>query len=185
MVNKFLCLNKPYHITKCQSPQLSRSPVQLPSLTMFTEEQLEAISRAHETLRQVGLGPTDLVGGILPFEQDFLGCILDYISPKATLYTPEEVAEKKNQLTRQSKIAGIVDHPMGAIVEFPESGDQMDMAIAHRFQIDPEHFINPQHNIQYSLGNPSLHSNVTCLLLHDQTTGAPVKCQQTKLFCNF
>lgn len=152
---------------------------------MYTDEQLQIISRAQEILQQAGLQPTDILGSKFSPEHDTLPftCLFEYIAPHPTSYTSEEIASKENCVTRQSNICSIVDHPVGALVEFPQSGDQMDMAIGHRFQINPPNFVSPKNNIQYALGSPSSHSNVTCLLLHDKTAGEPIQCKQTKLKC--
>lgn len=155
---------------------------------MHTETQRNAISRAQEVLRQAGLQFTDILidhsstnNSSLPFKP-----LLHYVTPRPILFTQDELEDGKGRITVKSGINAIVDHPPGAIVEFPETGDSMDMAIGHRFRICPEKFIHPKDNIQYSLGGThGSHSDVRCFYLHDKDTSEAVACKRTKYNCLF
>lgn len=157
---------------------------------MHTEEQLDAIRRAQDVLREAGLQPTDILASSFckPF---FPNDSIIYTPSKAILFTQNELQNHEGRLTRQSYIHAIVDHPLNAILEFPESGHEMDLAVGHRFRINPKEaenrktFVSPQSNIQYSMFGISIHRDVRCLLLKDQTTGEAVLCRQTKLQCMF
>ncbi|KAF8592569.1 hypothetical protein K439DRAFT_1324584 [Ramaria rubella] len=108
-----------------------------------------------------------------------------YTPSLAALFTVEEISAGRNQTTRQGYVQGIIEHPAGAIVEFPQTGSKDGKAIAHHFSIDlKSFFVNPKDNIQYSLGdNHGSHANVTCHLLHDPETQSPVLCHQLKNSC--
>ncbi|KAF8488095.1 hypothetical protein BU17DRAFT_59782, partial [Hysterangium stoloniferum] len=89
-----------------------------------------------------------------------------------------------NKTTRQSYASALIEHPIGAIVEYPESGSQPKYSVAHHFHINPKNFIHPKENIQYSLGDVhGSHENVTCYLLRDIHTKEPVSCKQLKTRC--
>ncbi|KAF8590222.1 hypothetical protein K439DRAFT_1514002 [Ramaria rubella] len=44
-----------------------------------------------------------------------------YVSPPATYFTAEQILQGQNRITRQSYASAIVEHPIGAIVEFPQT----------------------------------------------------------------
>ncbi|KAF8525595.1 hypothetical protein BU17DRAFT_41669, partial [Hysterangium stoloniferum] len=89
-----------------------------------------------------------------------------------------------NKTTHQSYASALIEHPIGAIVEYPESGSQPKYSVAHHFHINPKNFIHPKENIQYSLGDVhGSHENVTCYLLRDIHTKEPVSCKQLKTRC--
>ncbi|KZV83375.1 hypothetical protein EXIGLDRAFT_843006 [Exidia glandulosa HHB12029] len=107
-----------------------------------------------------------------------------YEPPPARRWTAHELARSKNvgKYTREKRCAAVIDHPLGAIVEYPETGSQLNEAVAHRFQVDPHSAYRPQHSFQYSLsdsshgGNPS----VNCWLIRD---GEKVLCKSTDYGC--
>ncbi|KAF8516406.1 hypothetical protein BU17DRAFT_67419 [Hysterangium stoloniferum] len=110
--------------------------------------------------------------------------LLNYYPPPARLFTEEEWQHSKNKTTRQSYASALIEHPIGAIVEYPESGSQPKYSVAHHFHINPKNFIHPKENIQYSLGDVhGSHENVTCYLLRDIHTKEPVSCKQLKTRC--
>ncbi|GJJ12556.1 hypothetical protein Clacol_006799 [Clathrus columnatus] len=153
---------------------------------MYLDEQQEAIHQAQLLLKHVGLQPADMPSHCsLPSPPLVSNSIdLSYVSPSITYLTSEEILSGKGQLTRQTGVCGIIDHPLGAILEFPETGGQDGVGIAHHFEIDPYDFINPKDNIQYSLGGSHLgHNNVSCCLLFDKSTKQPALCNQLKLTC--
>ncbi|KAF8576274.1 hypothetical protein K439DRAFT_1367727 [Ramaria rubella] len=109
-----------------------------------------------------------------------------YTPSLAAPFTAEEISAGRNQTTWQGYVQGIIEHPAGAIAEFPQTGSKDGEAIAHRFSIDlKSFFVNPKDNIQYSLGdNHGGRANVTCHLLHDTETQSPVLCHQLKTSCH-
>ncbi|KAG1765741.1 hypothetical protein EV702DRAFT_919554, partial [Suillus placidus] len=69
-------------------------------------------------------------------------------------------------------VNAIVEHPCGAIVEYPETGSVMGQAVAHIFPIsvncNTHEFDNPKASFQYSLGDGhGGRKNVLCHLLRD------------------
>ncbi|GJJ11594.1 hypothetical protein Clacol_005829 [Clathrus columnatus] len=148
---------------------------------MYTEEQVEAIHHAHDILQDTGPHPEAILDNNISSSCSSLlsTAFINYFSPSPTLFNLKE------QLNRLMYVHGIVDHPIGTIVEFPETGHQMDVGITHRFRVNSQNFVNPKDNIQYSLGPPhSIHYDVKCLLLSDKNTGELVLCKQTKLSCH-
>jgi len=112
--------------------------------------------------------------------------LLFYDPPLAHMFTPEEICEKKSRLTRQAYIHGLVEHPAGVLVEYPQSGSVLHVGIGHIFNVNlnAANFTNPRSISQYSLGEPQgYHHNVTCLQLRDSETGEPVVCLQKKSSC--
>lgn len=141
---------------------------------MFSSDQLDAIRHAQEILQQAGLQRTDILEVDSPVPiQTFPS--LNYTSPHAVIFTPEELRQGKGRVTTRSQVQGLVDHPIGAVLEFPETGSDMGIAIGHRFRVSTPDFVNPKNNILYSLGGKrSIHRGVRCFLLLDKTTGDPV-----------
>ncbi|KAF8587966.1 hypothetical protein K439DRAFT_1280687, partial [Ramaria rubella] len=77
-----------------------------------------------------------------------------YTPSLAAPFTAKEISAGRNQMTQQGYVQGIIEHPAGAIIEFPQTGSKDGKAIAHRFSVDLKLvFINPKDNIQYSLGD--------------------------------
>ncbi|KIJ41602.1 hypothetical protein M422DRAFT_255217 [Sphaerobolus stellatus SS14] len=136
-------------------------------------QQIEAIQRAKQILEGAGLlnssissHPPLLLSQIQSIVQSTLppaphSSILQtkYIRPAAQTFTPHTKSYELHRLTRQRFIDAIVDHPLNAIVECPESGAYNDMAVAHRFRMDitDPYYAHPKDNIQYSLGNEHEH----------------------------
>ncbi|KAF8584341.1 hypothetical protein K439DRAFT_1567517 [Ramaria rubella] len=94
--------------------------------------------------------------------------------------------QQEFKLTRQSVVHAVIDHPLGVIVEYPESGG-LGNAIAHRFNTNPLEYVHPKDNLQYSLRDTKGgHKNVNCYLVKSAACpGEPVKCSQTKVSCRF
>ena len=110
---------------------------------------------------------------------------LRYAPPLAVPFTPQEILSGENRLTRKTYVHAIANHPIGSILEYPQTGSRAGEAIAHRIKFDPtKSMINPRDNIQYSLGDTQgYHPNVTCNLLRDLKTEEPVNCLQVKTSC--
>ena len=112
--------------------------------------------------------------------------LLFYDPPPAHIFTLDEIRAKKSRLTRQAYIHGLIEHPVGALIEYPQSGSAPDVGIGHIFNVDlnSSEFTNPRSISQYSLGEPQgYHRNVTCLQLRDSQTDEPVVCLQKKSSC--
>ena len=110
-----------------------------------------------------------------------------YEPPHASTFTDADIASGRNKVTREAIADRIVEHPLGAIVEYPETGDSLGVAIAHIFNVDmdPERFIHPRLNFQYSLGDGhGGRDNVTCRLLKSRS-GGPVLCKKLRTSCKF
>ena len=70
-----------------------------------------------------------------------------YKLPKAVYFTEEQRLWQAHCVTRKSFVSALIDHPEGAIVEYPEAGENMGEAIAHRYTIDPIKYIDLKSNI--------------------------------------
>src|SRR5882672_6906832 len=111
-----------------------------------------------------------------------------YVAPLVTMYTPDEIAAGANHVTWKSYVHGLVEHPFGAIIEYPQTGSDMHEAISHRFCVKPaqdrDSISDPKDYIQYSLGaKKGCHKDVKCALLCDIETWEPVPCFQVKMSC--
>ncbi|KAG1788075.1 hypothetical protein EV424DRAFT_1550855 [Suillus variegatus] len=135
----------------------------------FSDSQLTAILSAQHILGNVGLSP----------------CDLDFPSPPPATtpsYTPLLPSPKVN---RQTYVQALVEHSLGAIVKYPEMGASKDLSVAHIFDVnpDPDHFINPKFNFQYSLGDGhGGQNNALCDLLKG-AAGNPVLCEKLRTSC--
>lgn len=108
-----------------------------------------------------------------------------YVSPPPVFFTPVQRLLGSGRVTRKTYVDAVVKHLPGAIVETPVSGAQMGVAIAHIFHVDPDNFVHPKDNLQYSLtgGRHNGTKDVTCFLLRNKDTGMPVKCEKTHYTC--
>lgn len=164
-------------------------------------EQVGALHHARQILEDAGLlgsegGTSDvenLASQLVPIFDAHLGSdsvhhphILDshYFPPPAAPFTAEQILSGANRLTRKSYVNAIVHHPVGAVIEYPQSGSRDDEAVAHVWSANPENPGNPRSNVQYSLGDSEgQHPDIVCHLLVDNETQAPVKCRQVKVKC--
>ncbi|KAJ7883219.1 hypothetical protein B0H14DRAFT_2565011 [Mycena olivaceomarginata] len=95
-----------------------------------------------------------------------------------------EIALGLNRITRQTYAHGIVELPLGAIVEYPETGQNSGFAIAHKFAVDPPSEFHPKLNIQYSFGdNHGGRSGATCGPILSGSNGMPARCNNLKIAC--
>ncbi|KAF8184741.1 hypothetical protein BJ912DRAFT_852992, partial [Pholiota molesta] len=107
-----------------------------------------------------------------------------YTPPMARAFTSDEIAHGSNKVNLRTTVDAIIDHPLNMLVEYPETGREPEYSVGHRFAIDPQDFINPRFNIQFSLGDShGGHSNVPCRLLIEKTTGKAAICKNTKYGC--
>jgi hypothetical protein len=114
----------------------------------------------------------------------------NYIPLPARQFTADEISRNAHRVNRQTTVNAIVEHPLGAIVEYPETGSVMGQAIAHIFSISTNYitheFDNPKASFQYSFGDGhGGRKNVLCHLLRDSIDGKPVKCNRISTSCKF
>ena len=108
-----------------------------------------------------------------------------YQPPAARHFTCDEIGRGENCVNRLTRLDAIIEHPLGSIVEYPESGSTQS-CIGHRFLVDAtsDMFSHPKLNIQYSLGDGhGCRSDVTCGQLIDDHTGQPALCKNEKISC--
>ncbi|KAK7032947.1 hypothetical protein R3P38DRAFT_3503189 [Favolaschia claudopus] len=104
-----------------------------------------------------------------------------YIPPHSRPFTAEELLRGRDCINRQTYVHAIVEHPAGAIVEYPETGTVTGVAIAHVFSVDPASFTHPKENFQYSLGDSRWgECNVFCGGLLPGQDGHPVYCSHKR-----
>ncbi|EJD34664.1 hypothetical protein AURDEDRAFT_176299 [Auricularia subglabra TFB-10046 SS5] len=111
----------------------------------------------------------------------------NYNPPRATRFTAEQLTTDPhaNKCTRELRCSAFVDHELGAVVEFPETGAAVGESVAHRFRVDPDAKYRPHHNFQYSLGSENSGSRgsskqVDCLLI---VKGEKVRCKSVEYGC--
>ena len=108
-----------------------------------------------------------------------------YLPPPARSFTQAEINQRLYKINSKLSVHRIVNHPPGAIVEYPQTGESEDVGIAHIFPINPDAFENPKSSFQYSLGDShGGRSRVTCSLLTDDK-GEQVLCTRTFLSCRY
>ncbi|KAF8974325.1 hypothetical protein BDZ97DRAFT_11979 [Flammula alnicola] len=107
-----------------------------------------------------------------------------YHPTPARKFTPDEKQRRENQVNRQSYIDALVDHPLGSIVEYPETGEGPNISVGHRFSVNPDDFLHPKLSIQYSLGDiHGTRQHVECRLLRNTGSGTGVSCKNEKISC--
>ncbi|KIJ08970.1 hypothetical protein PAXINDRAFT_182194 [Paxillus involutus ATCC 200175] len=172
----------------------------------LSHDQLTVVEHVHLILAGAGLSPQDLGSSesgserspsppnscrssrASPVSDLFLDpspvvLASPYIPPPARPFTPEELTKRHNKVNRRQFVDAIVEHPPGAVVEYPQSGATAGQAVAHIFTIDPTDFDNPKSSFQYSMGNNhGSRPRVKCGLLRDHA-GEPVTCDRLKSSC--
>lgn len=104
-----------------------------------------------------------------------------YIPPPARKYTPAEIAKSLNRINRRVDAHSWIEHPLDAIVEYPQTGENLGEAVAHFFPIDPMNYVHPKLAFQYLLGDShGGRKAVQCHLL-----GGRVKCDVLNTSCMF
>jgi hypothetical protein len=160
-------------------------------------QQQAALHEAKQLLRHVGLslGNTDSSVLVDNSQDDLITCSNSSLThlplaqrlshdPSIHIFTEAEILQRKNQVNRQSYLDALCDHPLGSIVEYPDTGDTADMSVGHMFSVDSTHFHHPKLNIQHSLGDyHGMQQHVKCKLLRDLTTDAEVLCKNEKIAC--
>ncbi|KAJ7065891.1 hypothetical protein B0H15DRAFT_807690 [Mycena belliarum] len=162
----------------------------------LNDVQLAAIIAARRLLDDAGLVDIDstddpdfqrlsqTISSVLPGSPSPAVLGYHYKAPPSRDFTLAEVALGLNSITRQTSVHGLVEHPRGAIIEYPESGSARGLAIAHKFAVDPASEFHPKLNIQYSLGdNHGGRPYVTCGTLLSGRDGMPASCNNLKIAC--
>lgn len=109
-----------------------------------------------------------------------------YVPAAASPFSAEEMNQNIHIINRQTRIHALVDHPIEAIVEYPETGALPGQGVAHRFAVDPDNVYHPKLNVQYSLGDiKGGQANVFCgALLQSNKPGASrVSCRKETISC--
>ena len=170
---------------------------------LLSFEQIGAVLQARKILEDAGLflsgqSPEAAAANMAQLQELFSGKLNDinqsksiglcYVPQHATQFTPEALISGANCLTCswKAQVTAKVEHPIGAIVEYPETSSHTDESVAHIFHVDPMNpaSVDPRKNLQYSLGDPhGCHSNVSCHLLRDTETKRPAVCLQAKATC--
>ncbi|KAJ7493180.1 hypothetical protein B0H11DRAFT_2277283 [Mycena galericulata] len=162
----------------------------------LTDSQRAALLAARKLLDDVGLLNLDssddadfqqlsrTISSALPCPPSPVVLGYRYTAPSARDFTLDELARGLNCITRQTYVHGIVEHPVGAIVEYPETGKSCGLAVAHRFAVDPASDFHPKLNIQYSLGdNHGGRRSVNCGPILSGQDGKPASCNNLKIAC--
>jgi len=160
----------------------------------LSDAQFAAILEARHLLQNAGLSLDAHAVGIedaAPFSSTPLpfGPVqgYQYLPCPARPFTDREVVQEVNKVNRQTSLDGIVDHPLGVIVEYPETGSATGIRIGHRFAVDPlaRKISHPKLNIQFSLGDGhGSRQDVDCgILLTDTQTQKPAICKNEKISC--
>ena len=106
-----------------------------------------------------------------------------YKPPRSRSFTALEISQGLNKVNHETVVDRIVEHPLDSIVEYPETGDSADVAVAHVFNVDHNNFEHPQSSFQYSLGKGhGGRASVTCRLLKSKS-GASVVCRKIHTKC--
>lgn len=160
----------------------------------LTDSQLSAVIAARKLLDDAGLLALDLhdtdptvrelsrtISAALPGlgSPHVLG--YRYKPPAARVFTLDELALDLNRINRQLYVHRVVEHPVNAIVEFPETGSTQGICVAHKFSVDPNSEFHPKQNIQYSLGDGhGGHPNVYCGTILTGKIGTPALCNNLR-----
>lgn len=109
-----------------------------------------------------------------------------YVPPAASPFSAEDLNQNIHIINRQTRIHALINHPIEAIVEYPETGAILGQGIAHRFAVDPNDIRHPKLNIQYSLGDvKGGQPDIFCgaLLQSKKAGGGPVSCRKETISC--
>ncbi|KAF7374227.1 hypothetical protein MSAN_00305500 [Mycena sanguinolenta] len=135
----------------------------------LSNAQLSAVYEAKKILAEVGLTtvPTTsddhrnyldvsrIISEALPTSDSTCAAVSGslYRPLPARPFTEEELQQSLNYINRQTSVHRLVEHPLGAIVKYPETGNSTGVGIAHRFYINARKCYAPHENFQYSLGD--------------------------------
>ncbi|KAG6377393.1 hypothetical protein JVT61DRAFT_15189 [Boletus reticuloceps] len=106
-----------------------------------------------------------------------------YELPRSHPFITFEISRGLNKVNHKTMVGRIIEHSLNAIVEYLETGDSTDVAVAYIFNINPNNFEHPQLSFQYSLGKGyGGCRNVTCHLLKSKL-GAAIVCRKLHTKC--
>lgn len=165
----------------------------------LSNTQLKAVEQATRVLASAGLNLSDLVnaesldpethapthdGSQVCYPSSTI-CSSLYEPPRAKVFSPDEKASRTSgcRLNRQTLVDGIINHPLGVIVEYPETGASPGECIAHCFAVDPFNYTSPKANFQYSLGDSHGGRNDAHCFLLKQANGKSVPCSHLRTSC--
>ncbi|KII88254.1 hypothetical protein PLICRDRAFT_29844 [Plicaturopsis crispa FD-325 SS-3] len=162
----------------------------------LSDEQLAALLRATQILGNAGLSAADLATSLedhspQSHEENLDSTLAEPAASKAyiaSLYDPPAARAFKedsdaNRVNRRTHVDALIDHPIGVVVEYPQTGSSSNETVAHRFAIDPLRVYHPKFNLQYSLGDKhGGRKNVLCQLLLDKSGNAAL-CDNLKTTC--
>lgn len=151
-------------------------------MATYSSAQREALHRAEQLLFDAGLNANDLLSkNSLPSSGS------DPVNiPTGTKRLLSGEQEGRVTRERTSSVHAVIEHAANAIVEFPESGAATDLAVAHVFPVDPNNFVDPRDNLQYSLGeHHGQRKGVRCYFLQRYSQSSlPVPCTRIKTGCS-
>lgn len=108
-----------------------------------------------------------------------------YLLPPACLFTQDEINQWLYKINSKLLVHWIVIHPPDAIVEYLQTSESKDVAIAHIFPINPNSFENPKSGFQYLLGvSHGGWPHINCSLLTDDN-GKQVLYNWTFFSCRY
>ncbi|KAJ8591473.1 hypothetical protein M405DRAFT_735014, partial [Rhizopogon salebrosus TDB-379] len=109
-----------------------------------------------------------------------------YIPPPARPFTEDDRKWERHHITCKTSAHAVIEHPVGAIVEYPQTGQLATESVAHIFHVNPSsfsHVLHPKSSFQYSLGDGHGGRMIgQCLMLRD-AEGNPVPCTNLKTSC--
>ncbi|KAF7333550.1 hypothetical protein MSAN_02419900 [Mycena sanguinolenta] len=166
----------------------------------LSNAQLSAVYEAKKILAEVGLTtvPTTsddhrnyldvsrIISEALPTSDSTCAAVSGslYRPLPARPFTEEELQQSLNYINRQTSVHRLVEHPLGAIVEYPETGNSTGVGIAHRFYINAGKCYAPHENFQYSLGDSrGGEQDALCGNLLLGRDGTPAFCSHKRRAC--
>ncbi|KAG1865182.1 hypothetical protein C8R48DRAFT_672461 [Suillus tomentosus] len=123
-------------------------------MSNLSDVQLAALKAAQDILDNAGLSPLDL-NTDLPSSRDVSPAASSvsvhqpvipspkvmaarYCPQPAQLFTIDEIARGCNKVNRETSVDAIIEHSLGAIVEYPQTGSAPGHAVAHIFHVNPD-----------------------------------------------
>lgn len=103
-----------------------------------------------------------------------------YVPPPSFPVSEESLLAKTNRINQQTFYTHYIAHSQNAIIEYPETGSTDGQSVLHMIPINPQDYITPLSNAQYSFG-VSHGSSTTHMRIGDQE----VECKRTSGICQF
>ncbi|KAF8158165.1 hypothetical protein B0H34DRAFT_674626 [Crassisporium funariophilum] len=95
-----------------------------------------ASSLSDTVLQQISGLPANFLDPAGPLPPLEMGTISQYTPPLAQALTSNEIAHGDNKVNLQTTVDAIIDHPLNACVEYPETGHKLGVSVGHRMLID-------------------------------------------------